>query len=867
MKTEYKPLSTGIPALDKILQMIMPGDNLVWQVDSIDEYIPFVESFASDALKKGEKLIYFRFAGHQELLTGKPGVAIHRLDPDVGFETFTADIRQVINNAGNEAYFVFDCLSDLPVHWYSDLMLGNFFLLICPYIYYMNSLAYFALFRYHHSLSVTARIRDTAQVFIDNYYYKDNLFIHPMKVYQRHSPTMYLPHMCDDNSFQPVADSATLSEMVKTYMGSGVDSASRVLDIWDRTFIEVQVIHDEIERGLRPAEDFQPVFKKLLRMLISRDDRVLRLAMKYLTFSDIFLIKNRLIGTGFIGGKSVGMLLARAILRKTDERWSKLLEVHDSYYIGSDVFYTYIVMNGCWDVKQKQRDPETLFEGIDNARQRILTGEFPGFIQEQFVEMFDYFGQSPIIVRSSSLLEDNFGNAFSGKYESVFCANQGTRRERLKTFLAAVRRVYASTMSKEALTYRARRGLLDRDEQMALLVQRVSGAVYGNLFFPQIAGVGLSFNPYAWSEKIDPESGMLRLVCGLGTRAVERHDDDYTRIVALNESGLRPESNFDEMKEYAQKRVDVLDLHENKFVSRNFNEIIFPDFPVEIVGSKLNGHDSIKPGGEFSDMNYWMITFDKLFSDTTFITDMRDLLKTLQEAYDYPVDTEFTANFRKDGSYQINLVQCRPLQMKERGKVVEPPDDIEHEDIVLEAHGAIIGPSFVTAIDRIIYVVPSQYGQMTEQDRYSVARLIGRLTHLDKGSQKIIMLMGPGRWGTSMASLGVPVKFADINTVSVICEMVEMHENLVPDVSLGTHFFNDIVETQMLYIAVFPHMEKNIINRHFLEESSNKFSGFIPGERRWEEVIKVIDSDDLPGNRGIFLNANTIQQKAICYLE
>ena len=119
---------------------------------------------------------------------------------------------------------------------------------------------------------------------------------------------------------------------------------------------------------------------------------------------------------------------------------------------------------------------------------------------DQFAEMLDYFGQSPIIVRSSSLLEDNYGNAFAGKYESVFCANQGSPQKRLEDFLSAVRTIYASTMSEEALRYRAHRGLLDRDEQMALLVQRVSGGLHGDLFFPQVAGVGLSYNPYVWNE-------------------------------------------------------------------------------------------------------------------------------------------------------------------------------------------------------------------------------------------------------------------------------------------------------------------------------------------------------------------------------
>ena len=162
--------------------------------------------------------------------------------------------------------------------------------------------------------------------------------------------------------------------------------------------------------------------------------------------------------------------------------------------------------------------------------------------------MLDYFGQSPIIVRSSSLLEDNYGNAFAGKYESVFCANQGPHAKRLQDFLSAVKTVYASTMSEKALRYRAQRGLLDRDEQMSLLVQRVSGGCYGSLFFPQIAGVGLSRNPYVWSECIDPAAGVVRLVFGLGTRAVDRSDDDYTRIVALNAPERRPESDFDEVR-------------------------------------------------------------------------------------------------------------------------------------------------------------------------------------------------------------------------------------------------------------------------------------------------------------------------------
>ena len=149
-------------------------------------------------------------------------------------------------------------------------------------------------------------------------------------------------------------------------------------------------------------------------------------------------------------------------------------------------------------------------------------GNFAKYIVDEFSEMLDYFGQSPIIVRSSSLLEDSYGNAFSGKYESVFCANQGPHHKRLQDFLSAIRTIYASSMSEKALRYRAQRGLLDDDEQMSLLVQRVSGVRYDGLFYPQVAGVGLSRNPYVWHECIDPNAGVIRLVFGLGTRAVDR---------------------------------------------------------------------------------------------------------------------------------------------------------------------------------------------------------------------------------------------------------------------------------------------------------------------------------------------------------
>ena len=863
-------LSTGLPGLDHMLKGLIPGDNIVWQVASIDDYEPLVRPYVAGALGRGQKVVYFRFADHAALVAPDSGAEIHTLHPEEGFENFIAVIHRVIERAGRGAFYVFDCLSELAADWYSDQMLGNFFMLTCPYLYDLETIAYFALLRGCHSSHATVPITETTQLFLDVYRHRGKRFIHPIKVQHRHSPSMYMLHAWEGDEFPPVRESATIAEILTSAPWLEPESELYRVGVWHRTFFQAEETLAAVRRGEAPQSKADEFFHRLVRMAISRDEHVVRLVEKHLRIEDVIQIGKRMIGTGLVGGKSVGMLLARAILRQTDPRWNDLLEPHDSFYIGSDVFYTFLVQNGIWWVRQKQRDPATFLEGAERSRQRMLTGSFPAYVVRQVEYMLDYFGQSPIIVRSSSLLEDNFGNSFAGKYESVFCANQGPRDKRLQDFFSAVRTIYASTMSEKALAYREQRGMLDKDEQMALLVQRVSGASYGNLFFPQIAGVGLSFNPYVWSEYIEPEAGMLRLVFGLGTRAVERADDDYTRVVALNAPDRRPESNFDEVRRYAQRRVDILDLEANQLVSEHFADVVrrSPGLSVEMFTSLDEEQARRAEEANVPNVFPWIITFDRLFSETHFVGDMRDMLRTLQKAYDWPVDVEFTTNFFADGSYKINLVQCRPLQVKGGGAITDPPAGLRREDTLLEAHGAVIGQSQLMCLDRLIYVVPAVYGQLPVSDRYTVARLIGRLAHAAQTDPpRTILLLGPGRWGTTTPSLGVPVRFADINTVSALCEIVAMRDDFAPDVSLGTHFLNELVEMDMLYLALFPQREDNFLNQSFFETHRNRLLDLLPAETAWAHAVRVIDAADLPAGSVIRLHANTLKQKVVCYLE
>jgi len=863
-------LSLGLPGLDRMIRGLIPGDNIVWEVDSVDDYAPFVRPYVEGALARGQKVIYFRFASHQPLVDDGRRVEVCEVHPEEGFETFIAEIHKTIEKTGRGGYYIFDCLSELAVDWYSDQMLANFFMLTCPYLYDTEAIAYFSLLRNYHSSHATQPITETTQVFLDVYRHGGKLFVHPLKVQQRYSPTMYMLHAWEGEDFTPVRESASISEILTSVPWLHPESEHYRVGVWHRTFLHAEEMLAAVRGGEAAPKKTEEYFHRLVRMAISRDERVQGLVEKYLTLGDILEVGKRLIGTGLIGGKAVGMLLARAILKASSPRWTEILEPHDSFYIGSDVFYTYLVQNGIWWMRLKQKDPKAFLEGAERPRQRMLTGNFPPYIIRQFEEMLDYFGQSPIIVRSSSLLEDNFGNSFAGKYESVFCANQGPREKRLQDFLSAVRTIYASTMSEKALAYRAARGILDRDEQMAMLVQRVSGSVYGNLFFPQIAGVGLSVNPYVWSEYIDPSAGMLRLVFGLGTRAVDRADDDYTRVVALNAPDRRPESNFDEVRRYSQRRVDVLDLGANQLVSDSFSNVArrSPELPLGIFASR--DEDEVRAAEERGqrDVFPWVLTFERLFGETAFVSDMRGMLSTLQDAYQYPVDVEFTTNFLADGSYKINLVQCRPLQVKGGGAITEPPKGIRKEDVVLEAHGAVIGQSRLVTVDRMIYVEPSVYGQMPLGERYAMARLIARLAHVEEPRRpKTIMLLGPGRWGTTTPSLGIPVRFPDINTMSVLCEIVAMRDDFVPDVSLGTHFLNELIEMDILYMALFPARPENALNKEFFESRPNRLAELLPDEAAWARAIRVIDLDGRPGEPVVKLHANTLKQAVVCYME
>jgi len=827
--------------------MLWLGDNVVWQVQSITDYLEVVRPYIAQSKKDGRRLVYFRFGNHPPLAADDEFSIVYKVDASVGFESFATKIHDIIEKEGLKAFYVFDCLSDLLEFWYSDLMIGNFFRVTCPFLYVLDTVAYFALIRGVHTHNTIARIRSTTQLLLDLYSVDEKLYVHPLKVWERYSPTMFFPHLIDGEKAISITSSADAAALF------GGRQGRQARDYWEVTLERAYAALDQ-------NEETQSKIKKLLiGLMIGREARIVELANRYFTLRDILYIASREIGSGFIGGKSVGMLLGRKIIEK--DAWDILKncwEPHDSWYLGSDIFYTYIVQNGWWELRCKQKTPEGYFTLAPELQEKLLNGKFPEMIREQFFQMLEYYGQSPIIVRSSSLLEDNFGNAFAGKYESVFCANQGSPEERFEAFEQAVRTVYASAMSGDALTYRQSRGLSGMDEQMAILVQRVSGDHYGEMFFPHIAGVGHSSNLYVWSRDMDPTAGMLRLVFGLGTRAVDRISGDYARLVPLDDPTKGPPVTYGDERKFSQHKADVLNLRENSHAEISVDTLW--DLDLRTDKTTFFSVDSamlarLRELGRPTVPTPQILDFKKLLAETEFPVISGAILSTIEKAYHYPVDIEFTANFNAKGNFKFNLLQCRPLQTKGVGKAVNIPKP-EKENIFFSSVGNFMGGNVRLPLDYVIFVKAKEYLALVERDKYQAARLIGMLNQKLKGSN--ILLIGPGRWGTTTPSLGVPVHFSELCNMTVLCEVSYHQADLVPELSFGSHFFQDIVESGIFYAAIFEGEADVVFNPEQILNRENALEELLPEEKGWSQVIHLARTD------GLVLYSDITSQEILC---
>jgi hypothetical protein len=612
----------------------------------------------------------------------------------------------------------------------------------------------------------------------------------------------------------------------------------------------------------------------LIRTMISDQLRYINVAKEWFTVSDLAEIRQRKLGTGRIGGKTAGMLLAMRILEEAgDLDFHDCIRTPDSFFIGSDVFYTFMSINNLvhW-IDQKYKSEAEMRADYPQIQRDFANGEFPLDFLSDLSTLLARIGHKPLIVRSSSLLEDNFGTSFAGKYESVFCPNQGSQAANLRELTHAIIRVYGSTLNPNALLYRRSKGLQDYDERMAILIQVVEGEQFGKYFLPHAAGVAFSRNLYRWAPQIRREDGFIRLVWGLGTRAVDRVGNDYPRLVALSHPLLRPSTDVKSIRRYSQQYVDLIDLEKNEFSTLTIQDVLSTRYPPlrYLVQMEEDGYFSslrsrVLEGGTKN----LILTFEDLLRRTPFAERMRKILKVLEDNYHSPVDVEFTVEIKHADTPKpqvyITILQCRPQAFIMPNEQAVLPLNLDPKDVIFSTR-FVVPEGHIPRVDYVVYVVPEGYFSLpTKESRFELVRAISRLNNALKGEKFICI--GPGRWGSSNSDLGVSVDYGDIYNTRALVELAGSGIGPAPEPSLGTHFFQDLLEQQIYPLAIYLDDPQSIFNRNFFDGVPNRVDEWTTVDEKIRNSLRVLKVSDFRPSSFLRIIMSDEKSRAVAFLE
>ena len=586
----------------------------------------------------------------------------------------------------------------------------------------------------------------------------------------------------------------------------------------------------------------------LLRRLFSDETAYLNVAKDIVELKDVYDLVNRIIyplhGHGKLGGKSAGLFLAEQLLRRAGESSELLrgIKVPKTWYVSSNALLEFLSYNNLRELYfRKYMDIENVRQEYPHIVNLLKNCHFPPEISRGLSLALEDFGDRPIIVRSSSLLEDRIGSSFAGKYKSLFLPNSGSREERLEALRDAIAEIYASAFGPDPIEYRAERGLLDVHEEMGIMIQEVVGQRIGKYFLPAFSGVALSHNEFRWSARIRRTDGLLRLVPGLGTRAVDRVGDDYPILLAPGQPGLRVNVTPDEVVRYSPRWVDVINLETSTFETLEFQALMREcgsEYPgIRQIVSIVEDRRIRKPIGLEPDFDEddTVVTFEGLFTDTSFVKRMGAIVQLLREKLDGPVDVEFAS----DGT-DLYILQCRAQSHTEEFAPAPIPRNLPRDVLLFSAHRSISNGR-VPDISHIVYVDPDRYAELEDlQDLRNVGKVVGRLNKLLPKRQ--FVLIGPGRWGSrGDIKLGVHVTYADISNTAVLMEVARKKGNYVPELSFGTHFFQDLVESDIRYIPLYPDEPEGYLDETFLRRARNLLPDLIPELESLADVVHVIE--------------------------
>jgi CheY-like chemotaxis protein len=510
------------------------------------------------------------------------------------------------------------------------------------------------------------------------------------------------------------------------------------------------------------------------------------------------------VGKGSLGGKARGLAFISTQLKENPELQKKYknikIQVPKSLVLSTEGFDAFVNDNDLKELATAGRSDEEI------AR-LFLAAALPAWLKDAltlFLQHADY----PLAVRSSSLLEDAQFQPFAGIYKTFMLPNNHPDPAiRLERLVMAVKLVFASTYFDSAKSYAQSTYHRLEDEKMAVVIQQITGSIYGDYYYPAISGVAHSYNFYPISH-LKPEEGIAHIALGLGKTVVEggtslRFCPGYPQLLpqfstvddilknsqrffyALKLKDFPPVFNADE--EATLKRLEINDVKNHP--------------PVRHLSSSYSAQDHQIRDGVVGKAGYPVLTFANVLKYQSFpLADLlADVLKEARRGMGCPVEIEFAVNLSLSGDAEatFNLLQIRPMGIQQHHMDVE----ISQKDIDAAVcySTQALGNGCLENIADIVYVNPDRFDPACTVE---IAAEIGRINHQLVQQNRKYLLIGPGRWGSADRWLGIPVKWQNISGVGAIIESA--HDDLKADPSQGSHFFQNITSLGIGYLTISP---------------------------------------------------------------
>ncbi|MBI5482084.1 MAG: hypothetical protein HY906_24730, partial [Deltaproteobacteria bacterium] len=484
---------------------------------------------------------------------------------------------------------------------------------------------------------------------------------------------------------------------------------------------------------------------------------------------------------------------------------------------------TWVLSTGIFDrfVQRNHLEACLDLDDDDEIRRRFLRGSFDGEVEETLADYLETH-REPLAVRSSSASEDAYRHPAAGMFQTIFLPNREPGRHR--QLLQAVKLVFASALYRTVSHYLRAHGVPREDEKMAVALEAVVGHTYGRFHYPLLSGVAQSVNFFPVAA-MRPEHGVAIIVVGLGRRVVAGLDG--MRFCPRFPT-LRPERpGAQDLLRLSQQAFDAVDLDTAGRELTGADGDTLTTLPIETgdehgtlrdVAATVDLESGVLYEGMLAD-GPRVVTFDRFLRESLFPLPrvLSRVVALVSDGFGSAVEIEFAFRFGHGANSrrgQFYLLQARPMASLELSQAVTIPD-LRAAQVVLRTSMAM-GHGAVDGLRHVVFVDPEEF----RLDRSpQMAAEVGELNERLAAGREPYALLGPGRWGTCNAAVGIPVSYAQVDGARLIAELTAPSLRAQP--SQGTHFFHNVVAGSLFYLMIEP-ARGDVVDLEWLRAQPNR---------------------------------------------